>query len=86
MCCGLCGVGLLNDNGCRSETQRQQLEDIGGSTTRGCGDCCDSGSNVENGVTPIKTKLLRKCQNSGSDTMFEILKFVALYFMIKEYT
>ena len=41
---------------------------------RGYGDCCDSGSDVENGVTPIKTRLLRKGQSSGSDTMLEILK------------
>ena len=40
---------------------------------RGCGNYCDDESNVENGVTPIKTKLLRKGQNSGSDTMLEIL-------------
>ena len=40
---------------------------------RGCSDCCDSGSDVENGVTPIKTRLLKKGQNSGSNTMLEIL-------------
>ena len=49
------------------------MEDIGGSTTRGCGDCCDGGSDVESGVTPIKTRLLRKGQSSGSDTMLEIM-------------
>ena len=73
MCSGLCDVGLLNDSGCRSRTQRQRLEDVGGSTMRGYGDCCDSGSDVENGVTPIKTRLLRKGQSSSSDTMLEIL-------------
>ena len=52
----------------------------------GCGDCCDGESDVENGVTPIKTRLLRKCQNNGSDTILEILKSVVFYFMIKEYT
>ena len=55
----VCGVGLLNDSGCRSKTLRQWLEDVGGSTARGCSDYCDGGSDVENGVTP-KTRLLRK--------------------------
>ena len=41
---------------------------------RGYDDCCDGGSDVENGVTPIKTRLLRKCQNSGSDIILEILE------------
>ena len=41
---------------------------------KGYGDCCDGGSDVEKGVTLIKTRLLRKCQSSGSDTMLEILK------------
>ena len=36
------------------------LDDVGGSTTRGCGGCCDGGSDVEKGVTLIKTRLLRK--------------------------
>ena len=53
-------VRLLNHNGCRSGTQRQWLEDVGGSAARGQGNCCDGGSDVENGVTPIKTRLLRK--------------------------
>ena len=73
MCNGLCGVGLLNDSDCKSETQRQWLEDVRGLTVRGYGDCCDDGSDVENGVTPIKTRLLRKDQSSGSDTMLIIL-------------
>ena len=64
-------------------TQRQRLqvrkprttaEDVGVSTARGCGDCCDSGSDVESGVTPIQKRLLRKDQSSGSDTMLEILE------------
>ena len=86
MCSGLCGVGLLNDSGCRSRTQRQWLEDVRGSTAKGCGDCCDGRSNVENEVTPIKTRLQRKGQSNDSDTMLEILKFVVLYFIRKEYT
>ena len=49
-----------------SETQRQRLEDVGGSTAKGYGHCCDGESDVKNGVTPIKIKLLRKCQSSGS--------------------
>ena len=51
---------LLNDGGYKFETQGQQLEDFRGSTARGCGDCFDDRSDVENGVTPIKTRLLRK--------------------------
>ena len=47
---------------------------------------CDGRSDVETGVTPIKTRLLKKGQNSSSNTMLEILKFVVLYFIIKEYT
>ena len=86
MCNGLCDVGLLNDRGCRFGTQRQRLEDVGGSTARGCGNCCDGESDVENGVTLIRTRLLRKGQSSGSDIMLEILKFIVLYFMLKEYT
>ena len=85
-CSGLSGVGLLNDNGCRSGTQKQRLENIGGSTARGCGDCCDGESDVKNGVTLIKTRLLRKCQSSGFDTMLEILKSIVLYFIMNEYT
>ena len=42
--------------------------------TRGSGDCCDGGSDVKNGVTPIRTRLLRKGQSSGSDIMLEILE------------
>ena len=85
---------LLNDGGCRFETQGQWLEDIRGSTARGCSDCYDGGSDVENGVTPIKTRLLRKIktrllrkgQSSGFDTMLEILNSTILYFIVKECT
>ena len=70
----VCGVGLLNDSDYRFGTLRQRLEDIGGSTAKGCDNCCDGGSDVENGVTPIKTRLLRKGQSSGSDIMLEILE------------
>ena len=45
---GLCGVGLLNDSGCRSRTQRRQLRGVEGSTTNGCGG--ESGCEYE--VTP----------------------------------
>ena len=72
-CSNMCGVGLLNDCGYRSGTQGQRLEDVGGSTARDCDGCCNGGSDVENGVTPIKTRLLRKGQSSDSDTMLEIL-------------
>ena len=72
-CSGLCGAGLLNGGGCRSGTQGRWLEGDGGSIAKGCGNCCDVGSDVENGVTPIKTRLLRKGQSSDSDTMLEIL-------------
>ena len=74
MCSDLCGVGLLNDSGYRFGTQRQWLKDVRGSTARGYCDCCDDGNDVENGVTPIKTRLLRKGQSSGFDIMLEILK------------
>ena len=77
---------FLNGSDYRFGTQRQRLKDIGGSTARGCGDCCDDRSDVENGVTPIKTRLLRKGQSSDSNIMLEILKFVVLYFIMKEYT
>ena len=73
-CAVVCGVGLLNDSSCKSRTLRQWLEDVGGSTVKGCNDCCDGGSDVENGVTPIKTRLLRKGQSNGSDTILEILE------------
>ena len=38
-----------------------------------CDDYYDDESDVENGVTPIETRLLRKCQSRGFDTMLEIL-------------
>ena len=41
---GLCSVNLLNDDGCRSGTQGRRLDEVGGSTTRGCGGNCDGGS------------------------------------------
>ena len=50
------------------------MEDVGGSTARGYSVCCDGRSDVESGVTPIKTRLLRKSQSNGSDTMLEILE------------
>ena len=40
---------------------------------RGCGGCCDGGSDVENGVTLIKTRLLKRGQSSDSNTILEIL-------------
>ena len=64
---------LLNDGGYRSATQGRRLDDVGGSMARGCGGCCDGGSDVKKGVTLIKTRLLSKGQSSGSDTMLEIL-------------
>ena len=67
---------LLN-NGCyRSGTQGRRLDDVGGSTAKGCDGGCDGGSDVEKkkGVTLRKTRLLRKGQSNGSDTMLEILE------------
>ena len=64
---------LLNDSSCRSGTQGRRLDDVGGSTVKDCGSCCDGGSDVEKGVTLIKTRLLRKGQSRGSNTMLEIL-------------
>ena len=66
---------LLNNGGCRFGTQGRRLDDVGGSTAKGCGGCCDGGSDVEKkGVTLIKTRLLRKGQSNGSDNMLEILE------------
>ena len=69
---GLGSVKLLNDSGCRSGTQGRRLDDVGGSSVKGCGGCCDGGSDVEKGVILIKTRLLRKGQSSGSDTILNI--------------
>ena len=77
---GLCGVKLLYSGGCRSKTQGRRLADVAGSMAKGCGSCCDGRSNVENGVTPIKTRLLRKGQSSGFDTMLEILNKCIVFF------
>ena len=52
---------------------------------KGYGGCYDGRSDVENGVTPIKTRLLRKGQSSGSNTMLEILKD-CIVFHNQEYT
>ena len=35
------GVKLLKDGGCRSGTQGRRLDDVGGSTAKGCGGSCD---------------------------------------------
>ena len=61
------------------------MEDVGGSTARGYSDCCDGGSNVESGVTPIKIRLLRKSQSSGSDTVLEILNNCIVFHKLKTY-
>ena len=47
-CSGLCGAGLLNGGGFKFGTQGRRLEGVGGSTVKGCGNCCDGGSDVEN--------------------------------------
>ena len=66
---------LLNNGGYRFGTQGRRLDDVGGSTAKGYGGGCDGGSDVEKKrVTLIKTRLLRKDQSSGSDTMIEILE------------
>ena len=64
---------FLNDGGCGSGTQGRRLDDVEGSTAKGCSGYCDGESDVEKGVTLIKTRLLRKGQSSDSDTMLEIL-------------
>ena len=61
------------------------MEDVGGSMAKGYGGYSDGGSDIENEVTSIKTRLLRKCQCSGFDTMLEILNSIVLYFIEKEY-
>ena len=65
---------FLNDGNCKSKTQGRRLDDVCGSTAKGYDDCCDGESDVEKGVTLIKTRLLRKSQSSGSDTILEILE------------
>ena len=40
----------------------------------GCSNSCKGGSNCESGIIPMKTKLQRKSQSDGSDTMLEILE------------
>ena len=65
---------FLNDGGCRFGTQGRRLDDVEGSTAKGCSSYCDGESDVEKGVTLIKTRLLRKGQSSDSDTMLEILE------------
>ena len=77
--------GTPHDSGYKSETQRQRLEVVGGSTAKGYGHCYDGESDVKNIVTLIKTRLLRKSQSSGSDTMLEILKD-CIVFHNQEYT
>ena len=57
---GLCSVKLLNDDGCRSETQGRWLGDVGGSTAKGCGGCCDGGSDVEKRSHTNKDKTTKK--------------------------
>ena len=49
------------------------MDDVGGLTAKDCGSYCDGGSDVEKGVTLIKTRILRKGQSGGSNTMLEIL-------------
>ena len=66
-------MGFLNGGDYKFVTQGRQLRDIGGSTARSCGEYCDDRSDVENGVTPIEIKLLRKGQSSDSDTRLKIL-------------
>ena len=68
----VCVVQDFSTAAARSGTQGRRLEGVGGSMAKGC-DSCDGESDVENGVTPIKTRLLRKGQSSGSDTMLKIL-------------
>ena len=80
---GLCSMKLLNDGGYRSGTQRRRLDDVGGSTARGCGGSCDGGSIVKKEVTLIKTRLLRKGQSSGSDTMLEIQNDCIVFLELK---
>ena len=53
------------------------MEDVGGLTARGYSVCCDGRSDVESGVTPIKTRLLRKSQNHVN-----LVCYCVLYFML----
>ena len=38
---------LLNNGGCKSGTQGRRMDDVGGSTAKGCGGGYDGGSDVE---------------------------------------
>ena len=77
----MCSVKLLNDGGCKSGTQGRWLDDVRGSTARGCGGSCDGGSvRKRKEVTLMKTRLLRKGQSSGSYTMLEILNDYIVFF------
>ena len=51
---------LLNDGGCRSGTQGRRLDDVGGSTAKGCGDCCDGESDVEKKSHTNKDRTAKK--------------------------
>ena len=83
---GLCSVKLLNNGCCRSGTQGRWLDDVGGSTAKGCDGGCDGESDVEKKrVTLRKTRLLRKGQSSGSDTMLEILEDCIVFLHEKIY-
>ena len=76
---------FLNDDGYRSGTQGRRLDDVGGSTAKGCDGCCDGESDVKKGVTLIKTRLLRKGQSNGSDIMLEILENCIVFHNERKY-
>ena len=83
MSCGLCSVKLLNDGGCRSGTQGRRLDDVGGSTARGCGGSCDGGSVVKKEAKLLKTRLLRKGQSIDSNTLLEIQNDYIVFLELK---
>ena len=54
--------------------KRRWLKCVRGLMANGCSNSCKGGSNCESGIIPMKTKLQRKSQSDGSDTMLEILE------------
>ena len=52
----------------------------------GYSNSCKGGSNCESKIILMKTRLPRKSQSDGSDTMLEILEDLLLYFIIRKYT
>ena len=87
MCSDLCGVGLFNDNGCRFGTQRQRWKTSKVQQRKATVTIVMAEAMLKiKRVTLIKTRLLRKGQSSGFDTMLEILENLYCIFLMRKYT